>query len=49
VPFYVYAPGAGLRLDPRVAEPGLAHLAGTVLQLLGLERPADYAPSLLAG
>ena len=48
VPFYVYAPGADLRLAAAVAEPGLANLAATVLQLLGFEAPADYAPSLLA-
>jgi len=50
VPFYVYAPGAPqLRLGDAVAEPGLANLAGTVLQLLGYAKPEDYEPSLLAG
>ena len=52
VPFYVYAPGESLRLDPGVAkagEAGLANLAGTLLQLLGFDAPEDYAPSLLAG
>src|SRR5262249_12105558 len=48
VPFYVYAPGAPFALAPRVAQPGLANLAGTVLQLLGFARPEGYAPSLLA-
>jgi 2,3-bisphosphoglycerate-independent phosphoglycerate mutase len=49
VPFHVYAPGAPqLRLDPHVKRPGLANLAATVLQLLGLRAPADYGPSLLA-
>jgi 2,3-bisphosphoglycerate-independent phosphoglycerate mutase len=48
VPFYVYAPGArGLRLSPRVAAPGLADLAATVLHLMGYRAPADYAPSLI--
>ena len=48
VPFYVYAPGvSGLALAGDVAEPGLAHLAGTVLQLLGFAAPEDYARSLL--
>jgi 2,3-bisphosphoglycerate-independent phosphoglycerate mutase len=47
VPFYVYAPGAAVQLAPDVAEPGLANLAATVLQLLGLCAPEDYAPSLL--
>jgi 2,3-bisphosphoglycerate-independent phosphoglycerate mutase len=49
VPFYVFAPGAQIALSPRVAAPGLANLAATVLQLLGLAAPEGYAPSLLAG
>jgi 2,3-bisphosphoglycerate-independent phosphoglycerate mutase len=48
VPFYVYAPGAELALAPGIAEPGLANLAATLLQLLGLSAPEDYAASLLA-
>lgn len=47
VPLHVYAPGAKLALDPRVAQPGLANLAATVLQLMGYEAPADYQPGLL--
>jgi 2,3-bisphosphoglycerate-independent phosphoglycerate mutase len=47
VPFYVFAPGADIHLASGVAEPGLANLAATVLQLLGLAAPDDYAPSLL--
>jgi 2,3-bisphosphoglycerate-independent phosphoglycerate mutase len=47
VPFHVYAPGAGLALSG-VRDPGLAHLAATVLQLMGWRAPDDYAPSLLA-
>ena len=49
VPFYVYAPTASLRLDPGVAQPGLANLAATILQLLGYAAPQDYWPSVLAG
>ena len=49
VPFYVYAPTASLHLDPGVAQPGLANLAATILQLLGYAAPEDYWPSLLAG
>jgi len=49
VPLYVFAPGADLRLDPNAADPGLANLAATLLQLLGYAAPDDYAPSLLAG
>src|SRR5688572_13682808 len=49
VPFYVFAPGAQIALSPRVTAPGLANLAATVLQLLGLAAPEGYAPSLLAG
>ena len=48
VPFYVYAPGADLDLARDVAQPGLANLAATVLQLLGFGRPEGYEPSLLA-
>jgi 2,3-bisphosphoglycerate-independent phosphoglycerate mutase len=47
VPFYLYAPGADLRLRPADGEGGLANLAATVLQLLGLDSPEDYAESLL--
>jgi 2,3-bisphosphoglycerate-independent phosphoglycerate mutase len=47
VPFHVYAPGARLRIDPGVARPGLAHVAATVLRLLGLRAPDDYAPALV--
>lgn len=48
VPFFIYAPGADLRLDPDGRDPGLANLAATLLQLMGYEAPDDYAPSLLA-
>ncbi len=48
VPCHIYAPGAELALDPGARVPGLAHLAATVLQLLGWQAPGDYAPSLLA-
>ena len=48
VPFYVYTPGASLRLEGDVGDAGLANLAGTVLQLLGFAPPDGYAPSLLA-
>jgi 2,3-bisphosphoglycerate-independent phosphoglycerate mutase len=48
VPFYVFAPGTNLHLDAGAKDPGLANLAGTVLQLLGFDAPEDYAPSLLA-
>jgi 2,3-bisphosphoglycerate-independent phosphoglycerate mutase len=47
VPFYVFAPGAGLELDAKVEAPGLANLAATVLQLMGYRAPDDYAASLL--
>jgi 2,3-bisphosphoglycerate-independent phosphoglycerate mutase len=48
VPLYIYAPSApDLRIDERVARPTLANVAGTVLQLLGLETPRDYEPGLL--
>jgi 2,3-bisphosphoglycerate-independent phosphoglycerate mutase len=45
----VFAPSAQIALSPGVAAPGLANVAATVLQLLGLAAPEGYAPSLLAG
>jgi 2,3-bisphosphoglycerate-independent phosphoglycerate mutase len=48
VPFYLYAPDAPLRMNAAPDKVGLANLAATLLQLLGLEAPEDYAPSLLA-
>lgn len=47
VPFYVYAPGTGRKLDPGVVKPGLSNVAATTLTLLGLERPDDYDSSLI--
>lgn len=38
---------APYQLNGQVEKPGLANIAATVLQLLGFEAPADYAPSLL--
>lgn len=48
VPFYVFAPGTELRIDARVAQPTLANVAATVLQLMGLAAPGDFEPGLLA-
>jgi 2,3-bisphosphoglycerate-independent phosphoglycerate mutase len=48
VPFYVYAPGAELRLGPAAADAALANLAATLLHLMGYAAPDGYAPSLLA-
>jgi 2,3-bisphosphoglycerate-independent phosphoglycerate mutase len=48
VPFYVYAPGAELRLGPAAADAAPANLAATLLHLMGYAAPDDYAPSLLA-
>jgi len=47
VPLHVFAPSAAVALDPGVAQPGLANLAATVLQLMGFEAPAGYRPGLL--
>jgi hypothetical protein len=47
VPLHIFAPGAKLALDARVAKPGLANLASTVLYLMGYEAPADYLPGLV--
>jgi len=48
VPLHVFAPSQSVALDAGIAAPGLAHVAATVLDLLGFEAPEDYAPSLLA-
>jgi 2,3-bisphosphoglycerate-independent phosphoglycerate mutase len=48
VPFYVFAPGADLRIDTGVATPTLANVASTVLQLLGYQAPGGFEPGLLA-
>jgi len=47
VPFLFYAPGYKLTVDPTVADPGLANIAASVLNLLGLQAPSDYLPSLV--
>jgi hypothetical protein len=38
---------APARLAATVERPGLANVAATTLELLGLAPPEDYAPSLL--
>jgi 2,3-bisphosphoglycerate-independent phosphoglycerate mutase len=47
VPLHVFAPSVSVRLSARVAKPGLANLASTILGLLGYEAPEDYEPSLI--
>ena len=49
VPFVLFDPRgeSDLSLDPTIQTPGLANVAATVLELLGLEPPEDYLPSLL--
>jgi 2,3-bisphosphoglycerate-independent phosphoglycerate mutase len=47
VPLHVFAPSVSVRLSSRVAKPGLANLASTILGLLGYEAPEDYEPSLI--
>ena len=47
VPLHLWAPQSGLEIDPRVARPGLANVAATLLHLLGYRAPEDYASSLL--
>ena len=48
VPFHLFAPSVHRALEPSIESPGLAHVAATVLDLLGYRAPDDYAPSLLA-
>lgn len=48
VPFFIYAPGVdGLKLNPEIEKPGLGNIAATNFNLLGLQAPKDYMPSLL--
>jgi len=48
VPCYIYTPGSeGMRLDEGIAQPGIANIAATTLELMGFERPEGYEPSLL--
>jgi 2,3-bisphosphoglycerate-independent phosphoglycerate mutase len=47
VPFLLYAPGAKLTIDASVKDAGLANVAASVLSLLGLRAPEDYARSLI--
>jgi 2,3-bisphosphoglycerate-independent phosphoglycerate mutase len=49
VPFVIYDPSfAGEYRLSNVVDPGLCHVAATVLSLMGFEPPDGYAPSLLA-
>jgi 2,3-bisphosphoglycerate-independent phosphoglycerate mutase len=47
VPFYLYAPGQKLTLSADALGAPLARVSATVLHLLGLEAPEDYAASLI--
>ncbi len=49
VPFLLYAPSQKLSIDARVATPGLANVASSVLYLLGLGAPEDYERSIVRG
>ncbi|MBI4817706.1 MAG: hypothetical protein HY791_15700 [Deltaproteobacteria bacterium] len=48
VPFILYDPRKELSLRTDLAQPGLANVAATALELLGYLPPPDYEPSLLA-
>jgi 2,3-bisphosphoglycerate-independent phosphoglycerate mutase len=47
--FIVHDPraGASIHFNPEITSPGLANVAATCFQLLGLEPPAIYEPPLL--
>ena len=47
VPLHIFAPGKKLVLDPRVAKPGLANVASTILYLMGYEAPEGFLPGLV--
>jgi 2,3-bisphosphoglycerate-independent phosphoglycerate mutase len=48
VPWTIVGRDAGdFRLNPEVAEPGLANIAATIMLMLGFQAPPDYLPSLV--
>lgn len=47
VPLHIYAPGVDFKLHERNRKVGLANLASTILQLMGLESPEDYEDGLI--
>lgn len=47
VPLYLFEPTGALGLRTDIADAGLANVASTALQLLGLEAPEDYRRGLL--
>ncbi len=47
VPFIVWQPGQAHPLRADLPQAGLAHIAATVIELLGFEVPEVFAPSLL--
>jgi len=49
VPFIVISKGNDFRLRSDLAEPGLANIAATALNLMGFATPQGYEPSLLQG
>ncbi len=48
VPLYLFDPTGGASLRTDVPEAGLANVAATALELMGLQAPEDYGRSLLA-
>ncbi len=48
VPLCLFAPGYPLQFASHASDAPLAHLSATVLHLLGLQAPEDYAASLIA-
>jgi 2,3-bisphosphoglycerate-independent phosphoglycerate mutase len=47
VPLHVYAPSVEVKLHTGNTKAGLANLASTILQLMGLESPDDYEDGLI--
>ena len=48
MPLCLFAPGYPLQFAPHASGAPLAHISATVLHLLGLQAPEDYASSLIA-
>ena len=47
VPFILVDPSGRYRLDTGIPKPGLAHVSGALLALVGLAPPSDWLPSIV--
>lgn len=47
VPLYIYDPLAAVKMRQDISQPGLANIANTVMQLMGMQPCEDYQPGLV--